>query len=144
LAYDDLISGTEGGAFAYVDDGTTTCASDGFTWDIDANNSVEPLEDGLLFIRYLFEFTGDPLVDAAVDMNGERTLPSEIEAFLETHSAAIDIDGDGETRALADGLMVIRYFFGFRDDSLIEGAVSATATRITSDKIEACIEANMP
>jgi hypothetical protein len=40
--------------------------------------------------------------------------------------------------------MVIRYFFGFRDDSLIEGAVAATATRTTSDKIEACIEASLP
>ena len=144
LAYDDLIAGTEGGAFAYVDDGTTACTSDGFTWDIDANSSVEPLEDGLLFIRYLFDFTGNPLVDAAVDMNGERSSPSEIEVFLATHGAAMDIDGDGTLGPLTDGLMVIRYFFGFRDDSLIEGAVAATATRTTSDKIEACIEASLP
>lgn len=145
LVYDDLISGTNSGAFAYVDDGTThACTSEGFSWDIDANGEVTPLEDGLLVIRYMFDFENDSLVNAAVDTTGERTSAQDIEAYLSTHSSAMDIDGDDTLGPLSDGLMVIRYLFDFRDASLISGAVSDTATRTTSDKIEACIEANMP
>ena len=145
LVYDDLISGTNRGAFAYVDDGTSAaCTSEGFSWDIDGNGSVAPLEDGLVFIRYLFDFGGDALISQAVDSNGQRTSPDDIEAYLSSHSAATDIDGDGTLGPLTDGLLVIRYLFDFQDASLISDAVSATATRTTSDKIEACIEANMP
>ena len=105
---------------------------------------MAPLEDGLVFIRYLFDFGGDALISQAVDSNGQRTSPDDIETYLSSHSAATDIDGDGTLGPLTDGLLVIRYLFDFQDTSLISDAVSATATRITSDKIEACIEANMP
>ena len=98
---------------------------------------------GIVAGRFYEQIVGS-LVDAAVDMNGERSSPSEIEVFLATHGAAMDLDGDDTLGPLSDGLMVIRYFFGFRDDALIEGAVAATATRTTSDKIKACIEASLP
>ena len=38
---------------------------------------------------------------------------------------SFDIDGDGETEALTDGLLVLRYLFGFSGTTLSEGAVSS-------------------
>jgi hypothetical protein len=45
-------------------------------------------------------------------------------------------DGDGETGALTDGLLLLRYLFGFRDETLIAGALSSSATRDSSSEIE--------
>jgi len=38
--------------------------------------------------------------------------------------ASLDIDGDGEAKALTDGLIIIRRLFGFSDSSLSAGAVA--------------------
>ena len=54
------------------------------------------------------------------------------------------IDGSGDVTALTDGLLLIRYFFGFRGDSLICGAVGTDATRTTSSEIEDYIKARVP
>ena len=63
---------------------------------------------------------------------------------LSIGAASLDIDGDGKATALKDGLLVIRYLFGFRGPSLVEGAVGAKATRTTPEEIEAVIEALIP
>ena len=56
----------------------------------------------------------------------------------------MDIDGSGDVMALTDGLLLIRYLFGFRGDSLISGAVGTDATRTTSSEIEDYIKARVP
>ncbi|MBC6480749.1 MAG: hypothetical protein GDA56_26235 [Hormoscilla sp. GM7CHS1pb] len=48
-------------------------------------------------------------------------------------SPALDIDGNGVIDALTDGLVAIRYLFGFRGETLTEGVVSEGATRDTSE-----------
>jgi DNA-binding beta-propeller fold protein YncE len=54
---------------------------------------------------------------------------------------AYDIDGDGEKLALTDGLLLLRYLFGFTGDTLTAGAVDSTnCTRCTAPAIEAYIE----
>lgn len=50
--------------------------------------------------------------------------------------SAIDIDGDDSTKALTDGLLIIRYLAGFRGTSLIDGAVDPTGHRTTAATIE--------
>ena len=50
----------------------------------------------------------------------------------------LDIDGDGECEALTDGLLGLRYLFGFRGSVLITGAVDlANCTRCDAPSIEA-------
>jgi hypothetical protein len=56
----------------------------------------------------------------------------------------LDIDGDGEAKPLTDGLLLIRYLFGFSADSLISGAIGTGATRATAEEVEAYIQARMP
>ena len=43
-------------------------------------------------------------------------------------SASLDIDGDGTAGALTDGLLVIRFMFGFTGSSLTAGAIGPSAT----------------
>jgi hypothetical protein len=50
---------------------------------------------------------------------------------------ALDIDGDGAFLPLTDGLLVLRYGFGFRGATLIANAVGAGCTRCTAPSIEA-------
>lgn len=50
---------------------------------------------------------------------------------------ALDIDGNGVKEPLTDGLLLLRYLFGFRGGTLITGAVGGGCTRCTSVAIEA-------
>jgi hypothetical protein len=113
--------------------------------DIDGNDAADALTDGLLVIRYLFGFTGDTLINAAVAPNATRTTASEIEAYLaDAQAAFLDVDGNGATDALTDGLLVIRHLFGFTGDTLINAAVAPNATRTTATEIETYLQQTMP
>ena len=50
--------------------------------DVDGNGDADPLSDGIVIIRYLAGFSGEPLVQGAVSPQGTRTDPTDIEAFL--------------------------------------------------------------
>ena len=52
----------------------------------------------------------------------------------------LDVDDDGKTEALTDGLLVIRYLFGFSGESLVAGAVSNDAARSNAADIEAYLK----
>lgn len=52
--------------------------------DIDGNDKVDPLSDGLLMLRYLFGLTGDALIGGVVETDATRTSAEEIEAYLST------------------------------------------------------------
>ena len=51
----------------------------------------------------------------------------------------IDIDGNGNPDPLTDGVLFLRYLFGFRGSTLIAGAVAPGAPRDTALEIEAYI-----
>jgi hypothetical protein len=114
-----------------------------FSWDADADTKAEALSDGLLLIRYLFGFTGQSLVSGAVTSVGQRTSGPDIKAYFEGEADQLDIDNNGEAHALSDGLLLIRYLFGFRDDALVTGAVAEDALR-TTQEIELYLESLMP
>ena len=99
-----------------------------FDIDVDGNGERDALTDGLLALRYLFGFTGTTLVEGAVGNNAARATAVQIEAYLQTNLAQLDIDDDDNTDALTDGLLVLRYLFGFKGDSLLQGAISSGAT----------------
>ena len=95
-------------------------------------------------IRHLFGFTGDTLIASATDTSAIRNSAADISAYLTAAETELDIDGSGDVTALTDGLLLIRYLFGFSGDSLISGAVGTDATRTTSSEIEAYIKARVP
>ena len=52
--------------------------------DVDGNDKVDALTDGLLILRYSFGLTGDSLIGGVVASDATRTTAEEIEAYLET------------------------------------------------------------
>jgi hypothetical protein len=52
--------------------------------DIDGNGVLDPLTDGLLFLRYLFGFRGATLISGAVGPNCTRCTAPQIEAFMDS------------------------------------------------------------
>lgn len=108
-------------------------------FDIDGNGKKESLSDGLLLLRYFFGFRGTELTTGAIGAGATRTSSSQIENYISSHLAELDIDGSGDTSPLSDGLLALRYQFGFRGDSLINGAIKAGATRKTATEVETFI-----
>ena len=93
--------------------------------DVDANGIVDALTDGLLILRYLFGFRGSTLITGAVASNATRSSSVNIETYIA--SIDLDIDGNGREDALTDGLLILRFLFGFRGETLINGAVAEDA-----------------
>ena len=78
----------------------------------------------------------DPDTGGADDSAGTAPLEREftVEVTIESPGAgSLDVDGDGESEASTDGLLILRYLFGFRGDSLTSGAVAQNATRDASE-----------
>ena len=118
------------------------------TLDIDGDNGtigggVNVATDGILALRYLFGFRGDALAEGAVGTNSTAT-PAEIETTLDNSSVLLDVDGNGVNDPATDGILLLRYMFGFRGDALVNGAVGAGATRTTGDEVEAWLDQFVP
>ncbi|MEO8134260.1 MAG: hypothetical protein ABI831_09810 [Betaproteobacteria bacterium] len=112
--------------------------------NIDGNTSYDALTDGLLVIRHLFGLTGTSLINGAVGPGATRTSATQIGNYLTDINPTLDIDGNGQTDALTDGLLVVRYLFGLRGASLIAGAVGPGALRTTAAALETQIQGAMP
>ena len=80
----------------------------------------------------------------ATASEGTRTSSDEISNYLAAAQSELDIDGDGEAKALTDGLLLIRYLFGFSGDSLTAGAIGLDAERTTAEEIQAYIGDRVP
>jgi len=119
---------------------SSASAAQTFTLDIDADGRTDPLTDGLLVLRQLFGFSGDALTEGAVGAAALRVNPDDIQQILEANVAQLDIDGDGQAAPLTDGLLILRYLFGFSGESLIQGAVGVGATRSESELVIASLE----
>ena len=59
-------------------------------------------------------------------------------------SLTYDVDGDGVQSPFTDGLLLIRYLFGFSGDALISGAIGSGAERDTAEEVEAYIKERVP
>ena len=121
-----------------------SCRSGCFSFDVDESLQAQPLTDGLLVIRHLFGFSGDALTSGAVSGEAGRDSSEAIAGYLTDADSQLDIDGDGESKPLTDGLLLIRYLFGFSGDSLISGAIGSGATRDTAEAVEAYIKERVP
>ena len=121
-----------------------SCALCAFSFDVDESQAAQPLTDGLLVIRHLFGFSGDALTAGAVAGLAGRAASEDITVFLTDADAELDIDGNGKSEPLTDGLLLIRYLFGFSGEALISGAIGSGAERNTAAAVEAYIEARVP
>lgn len=104
--------------------------------DVDNNGIADALTDGVIVARYLFGFEGDSLTANAIGQGATRTDPDDIISFLGNSGRMLDADGNGQTDALTDGVLVVRYLFGFAGDALVSNALGQGATR-SAAQIEA-------
>ena len=88
-----------------------------FSWDIDGDGEAKALTDGLLVIRHLFGFSGEALTTGAVGQNASLSEAAAIAGLLDKAGDELDIDGNDETGALTDGLLLIRGLFGFSGEA---------------------------
>ena len=83
------------------------------SWDFDNDGVADALTDGLLLLRYAFGLTGDALVASAISESSPLT-PEQVEVEVAASTAPFaDIDDSGNVDALTDGLLLLRYLFGF-------------------------------
>ena len=140
--YDDEVY-QRGGATNTINQDLQICVGTSAlaTLDIDGSGEADALTDGLLGLRALFGFTGPTLATGAVAQDCTRCNGTTIGAYTEELAELdiIDIDGNGTPDALTDGLLFLRYLFGFRGTPLIVGAVGAGAPRDTAPEIESYI-----
>ena len=111
--------------------------------DIDGNGEYDALTDGLLLLRGMFGLTDTALINGALASDATYTTGAEIASGIAGLGDSIDIDGNGTADALTDGLVILRYLFGLRDDVLISGVVASNATLSDATDISAKIESLM-
>ena len=143
VSYDSRHRGINDATLLTNDPGSGGAAPAG-SLDIDGNGSYDSLTDGLLILRYLFGLTGAALTNNAIGPGAQRTDPAQIIAYLNGIAPLLDIDANGNTSALTDGLMILRYMFGLRGAGLISGAMGSGATRTSAPQIEAYLQSVMP
>lgn len=96
------------------------------TLNSDGNLMVDPATDALLTTRYLLGYRGDALTTGAVGASPTRTN-AEIETYLGTlmQAGKLDVDGDGQSLAMTDGLLLVRAMLGLSGTALTNGATNA-------------------
>ena len=107
--------------------------------DVDGDGKVLALSDGSLVLRYLFGLTGDPLTDGALAPGATRDAAA-IVGLLDGCGGVLDVDGDGSAQALTDGILFLRYLFGFSDEVLVIGAVGEGCSRCDADALESYLD----
>ena len=111
--------------------------------DIDGNGEYDALTDGLLLLRGMFGLTDTALISSALASDATYKTGDDIAARINDLGDSIDIDGNGEADALTDGLVILRYLFGLRDDVLISDVVASNATLSDATDISAKIASLM-
>ncbi len=89
----------------------------------------------------------DGQADFVIAWHGSSQDGSSYGIFAQRFVAAVahmDIDGNGAVEPLTDGLLVLRYLFGFRGATLITGAVGGGCTRCDAPAIEGYIAGVAP
>ncbi len=114
----------------------TVTSTPGPGLDIDDVGGAQPLTDGLLLLRYLFGFRGTTLITGATGNGCGRCDAPAIEIYIASIIGPLDVDGVNGAKALTDGLLVLRYMFGFRGAALVTGAVENGCSRCTPETIE--------
>ena len=106
--------------------------------DIDLDGVTGPLTDGLLALRHLFGFTGASLITGVLGGGATRTDPVAIGDYVDCLATVwLDLDADGEVGALTDGVLFLRYLFGFRGANLVTAAIDPDCERCDAAEIEA-------
>lgn len=105
--------------------------------DVDGDGARMTMTDGLLILRRMLGLSGDALLAGATHACSPRAATSVASSI---NLAALDIDGDGSTRADTDGLLLLRSMLGIRGDAMVQDAIGAGAARRTAADINSYLQ----
>ena len=126
---------------ALENDQQVLAAAESLTLDVDGNGDADALTDGLLIARYLFDFRGNELIDEVVASDATRNSAEAIEGYLaRAESSFLDADGNGEAKALTDGIINLRFLFGVQGEELVDGVLGEGATRTSGEEVGEYLE----
>lgn len=74
----------------------------------DPGTRYDAATDGILLMRYLLGLRGAALIVNARGFGAALRDAAQIEAHINTYITLFDVDGDGQTLAMTDGLMILR------------------------------------
>jgi hypothetical protein len=152
LAQDNIVNGE--GPISDADDLDNNPQTDSyisFGWASLFNNWPNAeLPTLLAKITFGVSSTIDPEVVTSTDINFTAITTTAGYGFTgESYSlelaetdASWDYDGNGEADALSDGLIMMRYSFGLRGDSMAQGAMS-TDSVMSIDQVEERVQGSM-
>ena len=107
--------------------------------DVDGDGIFSPMTDGAVIIRFLQDPDGTslPEISGLFGQNGTRTEETQVYAWLDRPGCALmlDVDDNGIMAADSDGLLIIRYLFGFSGTALVDGAIGENSYRNSSRDI---------
>ena len=109
-------------------------------WDIAQQVTVQGADDPFADGPQDYSILTAPALSADSLFNGkdaDDVLVTNLDDEGACENLDVDVDGNGATDALSDGLLIIRYLFGFRGETLIAGAVGSDCSRCTAAEIEA-------
>jgi hypothetical protein len=120
---------TFNGVTASADWTTKQCPVGGRFLNVD-NSDVSPANptryspetDGVLILRYLFGFRGAALIQNARGTGSQLRDANAIAEYLNANRRVFDVDGDGKTLALSDGVMILRRLLGLSGAALTANA----------------------
>jgi hypothetical protein len=102
-----------------------------FNLDINGDLKNDALSDGLYIIRYLFGLTDH---STQILYTGKRRTDASINAYIKAGIEYLDIDCNGESDALTDGLLILRYLFSITEgESLLNNSVDYINGQCTSE-----------
>ena len=77
----------------------------------------------------------------AVTVMDDAGLRSSTDArFTVSAGETLDIDGEGKVAALTDGVLAVRYLFGFDGAALTGGALGTGVTRTSAAALKTCLQ----
>ncbi len=114
---------------------TTSIATTKATFSLDVdNNGTTNAKDGLIILRFLAGSSNENLITGLVDGNSIST--AQIRAYLITHIARLDVDGNGIADSATDGFLIIRYLNNPNDTNLTNEIIgNNNLSRTTADSI---------
>ncbi len=95
--------------------------------DLDGDGMIDPFTDGLMLLRVMFGLTGDAVTTGATATNAPRKTWALIQPLVRL--GLLDIDGNGKTDPLTDGVVIIRALRGLTGTNATNNAVDPGGSR---------------
>lgn len=120
--------------------GTFAPPTQSLSLDVNSVGGVQALGDGDTIIRFMREASRNAVGIQTTNAKSAQIAPADAAQYLTNIAPLLDVDGNGGVDAHTDGVLLVRYLFGFRGPSLVANAIGNRPTRWTPTEIEAYIE----